>query len=645
MAAPNSPLGPNNNKMHPEDMRNMIIFVLIAAVLYFSYNALVLEPQRQALEAQQQAQAKQEATIDTPQVAEAEKPLSRAEALNASTATRIKINNEAIFGTISTKGGRIDDISLHKYFETLEKEESVSVLSPNRSEFPRYLEFGWVSNDKNTRLPTEDTIWRVEGNNELTPENPVTLSWNNGQGLTFKRTISVDNEYLMTISQSVTNNGGKSVTLYPYGLVNQKGLPPYYVAAWVSYEGPIGYVGEELHSVGYSKLRKNKNESYSANKGWLGITDKYWLAALIPPQGQDVKYRFNYKGEEKDPNNNGRYQSDFLGAALALAPGQSGNVESHAFVGAKQVLKLEKYAEDLNVPKFDLAVDFGWFWFLSIPFFYIVHYAGEFVGNFGVAIIILTVTIRGAVFPLTNLSYRSFAKMKKVGPEIKVLREKFGDDKQKLQQELVKLYQQEGVNPMAGCLPMLLQIPIFFALYKTLFVTIEMRHAPFFGWITDLSVPDPTSLFNLFGLIPWDPPQILMIGVWPCVMLLAMIVQKKLNPPPQDQLQRDIANYMPFIFCFIMSKFAAGLVIYWSFSAIIGVIQQIIIMRSLGVPIHLFGESEEEEELEKAIEKGPAVHPLAEMAEDEVEDALFGHDDDEPKQVSKPKPKKSKKKK
>ncbi len=631
--------------MHPEDMRNMFIFVILAAILYFAYNTYVLQPQAEAMKAAEQ-QATQTATANAPAVPAAQdlKPLTRSEALNAASERRIKINNDAIFGTISTKGGVLDDLALHNYYETLEKKDNVVLLSPKRAEFPREIEHGFVASDKSVRLPDENTIWSVRGNNSLTPGNPITLTWNNGAGLTFERTIAIDDQFLFTFTQKVTNNSGSPVTLYPYGLINQKWVPPYFASTWISHEGPIGYIGEELQQPSYNDLKKGTDQSFTANKGWLGITDKYWLLALMPPQDKEAKYRYSYAGDRKNKKDEGRFQADFLGSAMTIAPGASESVESNTYVGAKRVLVLNEYAEKLEVPRLDLAVDFGWLWFMSIPFFYILHYAGELVGNFGVAILILTLVLRGVTFPLTNLSYKSFAKMKKVGPQIVELREKYGDDKQKLQQELVQMYQREGVNPMAGCFPILLQIPIFFALYKVLFVTIEMRHAPFFGWIQDLSAPDPTSIFNLFGLIPWDPPSFLMIGVWPCVMLLAMIVQKKLNPPPQDKLQRDIANYMPFMFAFIMSQFAAGLVVYWSFSAIIGIIQQIIIMRRMDVPIHLFGETDDEKKMDEAIDKGPDVHPIAEMAEDDVEEALFGKDE-EPKKISPPKPKKSKKKK
>ena len=633
---------PNNkNAMHPEDMRNMFIFFFIAAILYFAYNFFVIGPQKEAMQAAQKKQAEIAANPQSPEaikLAEIQNPLPREEALAKQTSQRIKISNDSLHGTFVTKGARIDDIALSHHYETLEKQKNVAVLSPEKTTFPRHIEYGWIASDKNIKLPNKDTIWQVRGNADLTKDTPVTLLWSNGQGLTFERTISLDDKFMFTVAQKVTNTSGKAVTLYPYGLISQQGQPPNFAGTWISHEGPTGYIGDEIEEPSYKSLRKGDKFSENANQGWIGITDKYWLTAMIPPQGQDVKYSFNYAGTRKDPNNIGRFQSDFLGAALTLSSGQSGSVQSRLFVGAKEYLTLKDYEQNLDIPQFNLAINFGWLWFMSKPFFYFLHYAGEFVGNFGVAIILLTILLRGAVFPLTNLSYKSFAGMKKVNPQIIALREQYGEDKQKLQEELIKLYQKEGVNPMSGCLPIMLQIPIFFALYRVLFVTIEMRHAPFFGWIQDLSVPDPTSIFNLFGLIPWDPPSFLMIGVWPCMMLLAMIIQKNLNPPPQDKMQRDIARFMPYFFAFIMAGFAAGLVVYWSFSAIIGVIQQIIIMKRMNVPIHLFGETPDEEILEaNAKEEAEKREELNAELEEEKPKA--------PKKISPPKPKKSKKKK
>ncbi|MFK7840503.1 MAG: membrane protein insertase YidC [Bdellovibrionales bacterium] len=636
----NNPNNPNNkNAMHPEDIRNMLIFFLISAILYFAYNAYILGPQREAMKAAQEKQQELAANPQSPaalKLEEIKNPLPRDIALQS--AQRIKINNDAIHGSINTKGGRIDDIALDEYFLTLDKKVNVPVLSPAKTQFPRHVEYGWVSSDQSIKLPNKDTIWQLRENQN---DRTIILEWNNGQGLTFNRTMTLDDRYMFDITQTVTNNSGKAVTLFPYGLVSQQGQPPDFAGTWISHEGPLGYIADEVYEPSYKDLRKENKEERTATQGWIGVTDKYWLTAIIPPQGEDVKYSFSYAGTRKDPNNIGRFQSDFLGAAKTLQPNEIATTQSRLFVGAKEVLTLKDYEKELDIPQFNLAVNFGLLWFMSKPFFYFLHYAGEWIGNFGAAIILLTVLIRGAVFPLTNLSYKSFAGMKKVNPQIVELRKEYKDDKQKLQEQLIKLYQREGVNPMSGCLPILLQIPIFFALYRVLFVTIEMRHAPFFGWIKDLSVPDPTSLFNLFGLIPWDPPSILLIGVWPCVMFVAMLIQKNLNPPPQDKLQKDIATFMPFFFALIMAKFAAGLVIYWTFSAIIGVIQQIIIMKRMNVPIHLFGETSDEEILEAEEE---ASKKEDEDADDDSEEKA-SKEDEPSKPIKPPKPKKSKKKK
>ncbi len=626
--------------MHPEDIRNLFLFFILSISVYFLYDHFVAQPQADAIRQVQQEQAAL-AEVQVPGGLETHEALPREEVLAGN--PRIKLNNGEIFGSISLKGGRIDDIGFSNFFKTLEKKENVILLAPKDTEFPRYVDYGWVAAKEGTALPGADTLWRVRGNQELTKDAPVILTWNNGQGLTFERRIEIDEGYVFKITQSVTNNTNSEVTLYPFGLITQTGVPKNTEGRFILHEGPIGYIGEDLLEISYKKLKKEPLQTRQASQGWIGITDKYWLTSLIPAQGQAAKYRFNYVPSKVNPKK-GRYQVDFLGDAVKLAPGGRGESSSHLFAGAKKVLKLEDYEEKLGIPHFDLAVDFGMFYFMTKPFFYCLHFLGEHIGNLGIAIIILTFFLRMAVFPLTSASYRSFAKMKKVSPQITELREKHGDDKQALQQELMKMYEREGVNPMAGCFPIIIQIPIFFAFYKVLFATIEVRHAPFFGWIQDLSAPDPTSVFNLFGLLPYGVPTFLQIGVWPCIMLVAMIFQKKLNPPPQDPLQRDMMNYFPFIITYVLSRFASGLVIYWTFSAILSILQQTYIMRSLGVPIYLFNKDEMEAELEKAVDKGPALHPLVEMAEEEVEEALFG-DDEKPKEIKPPKPKKKKKKK
>ncbi|MGB4057779.1 MAG: membrane protein insertase YidC [Alphaproteobacteria bacterium] len=637
----------DKDNIHPDDLRNALLFFVSILAIYYLYNYMVVKPREEALmEAKKIEQQKDPVVI-------AAKPRPRAEVIAET--PRITIDNGVIYGSIALKGGRIDDISFREFFQKLDKKDNVVLLSPKETDFVRYVEYGWVAGEgEKIAVPDADTLWSVEGNNTLAKEKPVRLVWNNGQGQRFERIFSIDENYLITVDQKVTNNAGKKITLHPYGLITQTGLPSYFEGVWISHEGAIGYIGDELVEKKYTKLWKEPEHNFEAKTGWTGITDKYWLTALLPPQGESLKYRVSRTGDlpgkqkkgEPPPQDMGKYQVDYTGNAIAIAPGQSGESTGRVFMGAKRVLMLQEYGQKFGIPKFDLAVDFGWFWFMTKPFFYALHYLYQIVGNMGVAIILLTVVIRSAVFPLTNASYKSFAKMQKVSPQVLELRKASGGDKKKLQEDLIKLYEREGVNPMAGCLPMLVQIPIFFSLYKALFVTIEMRHAPFFGWIKDLSAADPTNMFNLFGMINWDPPAFLHVGVWPLILMIMMYIQQRMNPPPQDPIQRDMAIYMPIMMTYIMSKFAAGLVVYWTFSALIGVIQQAIIKRSLGVPIYLFGPPKQQKKMEQELAEGPVVHPLIEMAEKDIEKSLLGGGDDETPgtSVSSPKPRRKKKK-
>ncbi len=631
----------DKDKMHPEDMRNLIVFALLSVCIWFLYDTFIGAPQKEALQRAKQAQI--EMVKENPALALPVKDVPRQEALT--TARRLAFENENIKGSISMTGGLIDDLVLKDYYKTLEKKEQVELFSPSASERSRYVDMGWVTREKGVKLPSAQTVWQVRGNTVLSPENPVTLVWNNGQGLEFNRTVSIDNQYVFKITQSVLNTSNKSYELHPYGLITQKGIPADYMNMWIAHEGPMGFIGESLEQMDYGAMAKDPNKKLESENGWIGISDKYWLTALIPAQEEKTKFRFKYVPDATKSIRN-RYQTDFTGAPIKLAAGGVIEHSYHIYAGAKKVIALDKYQEKLGVDNLDLAVDFGWFWFFTKPLFYALHYLGLWVGNMGVAIIILTCIIRMSVYPFTSMSYRSFAKMKVVAPRLNELRDQYGDNKEKLQAEIIQLYQKEGVNPMSGCFPMLIQIPIFFAFYKILLMTIEIRHAPFFGWIQDLSARDPTSIFNLFGLLPYDVPSFLWIGAWPCLMLAAMLMQKKLNPPPQDKMQRDMMNIFPFFITFIMAGFASGLVIYWTFSAILSVLQQAYIMKSMGVPIYIFEKDKFKEELEKKVEKGPDVHPLIEMAEDETEKALFGDDEqDAPKEISPPKPKKKTQKK
>lgn len=632
----------NNKKdqMHPEDFRNLIIFALASLAVWFAYETYVLGPQTKALNEAKKARA--ELIDQKPELLKPAAFVPREKALEGT--QRITFENAEIMGSIPLKGGYFDDLSLLQYYKTIEKEEFVTLFSPANTERARYADYGWVSAQEGLKLPNANSIWQIKGNANLTVQTPVTIFWNNGQGLTFERDISFDEHYMFKITQRVVNNSDAEVSLYPYALITQNSIPADYNNLWISHEGAAGFIGKELHQLDYAGMKSEPNKKIESEHGWIGFSDKYWLTALIPQQGVQAKYRFKFTPDPVTSERN-IFQTDVTGAEMVVPPQGSVEKSYHLYAGAKKVLLLEEYEKSIGVKNLDLAVDFGWFWFLTYPFFLALHYLGLLVGNMGVAIVILTAILRMAVFPLTSISFRSFAKMKVVAPQISALRETHGDDKEALQQEIVKLYQKEGVNPMSGCLPILVQIPIFFAFYKILLMTIEIRHAPFFGWIQDLSAPDPTSLFNLFGLVDIEP--ILHIGIWPCLMLLVMLFQKKLNPPPQDKTQRMMMNIFPFFITWIMARFASGLVIYWTFSAFFSVIQQAVIMRSMGVPVYFFNRDHYKEKLEEQVDEGPDVHPLIEMAEQDVEEALFdkesgdqeGEEEDAPK-ISPPKPKK-----
>ncbi len=627
-------MNPNQkDQMHPEDIRNLILFAVLSMAIWFLYDSFILGPQTKALK---------EARIAQEQIAveeswgnvdfSSDKIIDRDEAV--SKATRINFANEELNGSIKLIGGRIDDLSLNKYFKTLEKDNNVSILNPLNTENTRFVDFGWVSGDKSLNLPNSKSVWQVEDNARFDPDSPVTMTWDNGQGVRFVRVISMDNEYMFNVTQRVINNSGKELYLHPYGLISQTGIPiePGSRSTWVSYEGPLGFIGGTLQKISYKKLAGTQAQKMEAERGWISFSDKYWLTALIPQQDTLTKFRFKLTPNLKDDNNN-KYQADFTASEIHIPNGKSTAYSQNLYVGVKKILTLEKYEKEMNIDQFDLAVDFGWFWFFTYPFFLLLHSLGLLFGNMGFAIIVQTIILRMTVFPLTNISYRSFARMKVVSPVIQELRDKYGDDKEKLQQEIVALYQREGVNPMSGCLPILVQIPIFFAFYKILFTTIEIRHAPFIGWIKDLSAPDPTSIFNLFGLLDIDVSFLPQIGVWPCLMLAATLVQKQLNPPPQDKTQRMMMNFFPFFITYIMAQFASGLVIYWTFSALLSVLQQMFIMHRMGVPIYIFDKKKMKEE------------DIIGNISEESEEILTETDEEKPKDIKPPKPKKKKKKK
>ncbi len=496
---------------------------------------------------------------------------------------RITIASDRLHGSISLTGGRIDDLTLPDYRVDLDPgSPAITLLSPQGLLDAYYAQFGWIAETKDIALPTPQTVWRAD-NDTIAPGKPVTLTWDNGQGLVFSRVLTLDEDFLFTVTQRVENRGDQPVNLYPYGLVSRSGTPDV-LGFYILHEGPLGVFDGTLKEVDYDDLQEEPGGKIEVKDthGWIGITDKFWLVSLLPDPKTKITSRFLHQKR----NGTDRYQVDFRQPRLTIPAGGRGEATNHLFAGAKEVNLLDAYSERLGIANFDKAVDFGWFYFLTKPLFQMLLVFNGFLGNMGVAILALTVVIKLVFFPLANKSYRSMSKMKALQPEMLKLRERFGDDKARLNQEMMGLYKRHKVTPVSGCLPMLIQIPVFFALYKVLFVTIEMRHAPFFGWVQDLSAPDPTSIFNLFGLIPWDPlsvSELLAIGIWPLIMGGSMYLQQKLNPQPPDPMQAKIFMFLPIMFTFMLARFPAGLVIYWAWNNILSISQQWLIMKRMGV--------------------------------------------------------------
>jgi YidC/Oxa1 family membrane protein insertase len=578
------------------DQKNLMLAIVlsIGILLGFQYFYEIPRQQEKARQTQEQAQSTQPvpapatgtgapgAAAPVPGVSGAAAPQQfgtpeRRAAIAAG--TRIAIEAPRVFGSIALKGAKLDDIAVRDYRETTEPfSPPIVLLHPAVSEKPYFVEFGWVAADGSVPVPGPDTIWRAD-RMALSSDQPLTLSWDNGEGLRFTQTFSIDRDYMLDIKLAVANRSEKSVRMFPYSLVSRTGTPTT-AGYYILHEGPVGVLGGTLAEHSYDTLKDKGRIETKSKGGWIGITDKYWLVAVVPPQEQEVRAAFRHQLAGKLD----KYQADFTGPEVTLAPGTSVETQARAFVGAKEVRLLDKYADGLGIQNFDLAVDFGWFYFLTKPIFYVLDYFNRIAGNFGLAILLLTVIIKLIFFPLANKSYKAMSGMKKLQPEMMALREKYGNDRQKMNVELMALYKRSKVNPASGCLPIVVQIPVFFALYKVLFVTIEMRHAPFYGWIKDLSVADPTSLFNLFGLIPWQPPELLLVGVWPIIMGITMWLQMRLNPQPADPIQAKIMSFLPVIFTVMLAPFPAGLVIYWAWNNILSMAQQWTIMKRMGVP-------------------------------------------------------------
>jgi YidC/Oxa1 family membrane protein insertase len=540
-----------------------------------------------------QATRSQASSSTAPGLAEPSAPQkSRADALAES--PRVKLDAPAIYGSIALKGGRIDDVSFKAYRETVDPNSpNIVLLSPAGSPSPYYTEAGFIADPgANLVLPGPDTLWQAD-HDTLTETSPVTLSYDNGQGLVFHRKIAVDDRYMFTVTDSVENKSTQAVTLHPYAFVKRHGWPVA-VGFYRVHEGFVGVVGGEsgMEQIKYDKIEKEDHaeKRFSGTGGWLALTEKYWAAAVIPDRSTAIMGSFSGSGGAPVI-----YQAGFVGTeGTTLAPGASSEFTTRVFAGAKESDTLDKYQANFGIERFDHLIDWGRLYFTAKLMFRLLDFIYKFVGNFGVAILCITVLVRGAVFPLANYSFRAMAKMKMVQPQITAIRDRFPDDKPKQQQEIMALYKREKINPLSGCLPVLVQLPVFLSLYYALVVTIEMRQAPFFGWIKDLSAPDPTNVFNLFGLIPFDPTQIpvfgpwLAIGVWPLIMGITMFIQMKVNPEPTDPMQKQVFTWMPVIFTFTLGSFASGFVIYWSWSNILSVIQQTAIMKRAGAKIELW---------------------------------------------------------
>ena len=559
------------------DTRNVLMAVILSTIIIVGWQVLVIDPELKKSQAELSKVEKNvpaNSAAGTPaapslnnKLPAPEKYISRLEAISSE--QRVKLENAKLTGSISLTGALIDDVTLKAYRETVDKNSNqVVILNPKKINAGYYLESVWASAN-NIKIPDNNSVWKVVKNNTLTPSTPIELEWDNKNGLIFNKKIEIDNQYLFKITESIKNNSNNKVDLFHYSQITRK-EKPLVQNFYILHEGLVGVIDESLKEEKYDDI-KEKNQSYQGTAGWVGITDKYWLTAIVPQKQESFNAEFSF---------NDSYKANYiLTKPTTVDAGKTATSSAQLFIGAKEVNVIDGYAKSADIKKFDLAIDWGWFYFFTKPLFFIIDYIFKFCGNFGWSIVLLTAGIRILFYPLANYSFASMAKMKALQPEMTRLKDLYKDDKQKIQLEMMALYRKEKINPVSGCLPMLIQIPFFFAIYKMLFVTLEMRHAPFFGWIHDLSAPDPTSLFNLFGLIPWSPPTFLMIGVWPILMGISMWIQQKLNPAPTDPIQAKIFAFFPFFLTVMLASFPSGLVVYWTVNNVLTMAQQYIIIK------------------------------------------------------------------
>ena len=552
--------------------KNVIAAISLSAAVIILYS-LFFQPDPVVVKQNLTEQKKIETSTDTPSLEKNENftKLSREDALNES--DRVRFENNSMVGSISLKGATIDDLTFKDYNVELNGNENVKLLSPRNVDDGYLIESGFVTNNKNIDIPDSSTIWKISGNNVLTNNNPIKLTWSNTQGITFEKYISLDDQFLFSIKEKIINKSDKSYNFYSYGQIIRNKLPEI-SGFYILHEGFLSVLDDELIEEDYDDIQ-DKKFTRIAQEGFVGISDKYWITSIVPQKGKEFKTTFDYKN---------KFRANYI-STQGIEVGANSTLEEkiQIITAAKRVNIIDGYAEKLNINKFDLVIDWGFMYFITKPLFFALDYFFKLLGNYGLAIIAVTVCIRLAFFPLAKFSFKSMGKMKLLAPEMARLKELHKDDKMKLQQSMMALYKKEKVNPMSGCLPILVQIPVFFAFYKILFVTLEMRHMPFYGWIKDLSDRDPTSVFNLFGLIPWDPPSFLLIGAWPIIMGITMFIQQKLNPTPPDPIQAKIFMFFPLFLTVILAPFAAGLVIYWSFNNIFTMIQQYIVQRKMTI--------------------------------------------------------------
>ena len=557
------------------DSKNVLMAVILSTVIIVGWQVLVVDPELKKTKTEvtkiEQTTSANNGKPSAPSINNKlpapQKLISRTDAVSSE--QRVRLENEKLTGSISLNGALIDDVVLKTYKETLDKNsKQVVILNPKKMNTGYYLESGWASAN-NLKVPDNNSVWTLVKNKSLTPQTPIELEWDNKNGLIFNKKIEIDNQYLFKITESIKNNSKNKVDLFHYSQITRKEKPSVQ-NFYILHEGLVGVIDESLKEQKYDDI-KEKNEKYQGIEGWVGITDKYWLTAIVPQKKEAFNAEFTF---------NDSYKANYiLTNPTSIEPGKTNSRSAQLFIGAKEVNVIDGYTKTADIKKFDLAIDWGWFYFFTKPLFFIIDYLYKFCGNFGISIVLLTAGIRLLFFPLANYSFASMAKMKALQPEMVRLKDLHKDDKQKIQLEMMALYRKEKINPVSGCLPMLIQIPFFFAIYKMLFVTLEMRHAPFFGWIQDLSAPDPTSLFNLFGLIPWSPPSFLIIGVWPILMGVSMWVQQKLNPAPTDPIQAKIFAFFPLFLTVMLASFPSGLVVYWTVNNVLTMAQQYIIIR------------------------------------------------------------------